>query len=400
MNEARHNQGNADPFGAFVARAAPVPAAEGPLSGLRLAVKDNIAVKGEPFTAGLPLFADRRGDRDAPCVARLKEAGAQFVGMTQTDSAGFGVVTPDVSNPVWPGRIVGGSSGGSAAAVAADLADIGLGTDTGGSTRIPAACCGIFGFKSSHGRIPLDGVWPLATQFDTIGWMTRDLATLERVASVLFDFSPTPDLAAKGLRLGIDRRRLARCSDVVRRTFEAAIATLTHAGIRIDATAIPQFETVSHAHAVMVLTAAKAVYADWPDAADRLPPTARRSLAAAKAFGDADAAVAQSEIAAITDACKAAFGGFDAILTPTLPVEPPAVGQNKLDVNGVPEPIVSVLVSETCLANIIGAPAISMPVPGTAVSLQLLAPKHDDARLFAVARAVREVIGAEPLAVA
>ena len=96
--------------------------------------------------------------------------------MTRSDAAGFGVVTPDVKNPVWPDRIAGGSSGGSAAAVAAGLADIGLGTDTGGSTRIPAACCGLFGFKPSHGRIPLDGVWPLAPSFDVVGWMTRDLA--------------------------------------------------------------------------------------------------------------------------------------------------------------------------------------------------------------------------------
>lgn len=373
---------------------------EGPLSGLRLAVKDNIAVKGEPFTAGLPLFADRRADRDSTCVARLKEAGAQFVGMTHADSGGFGVVTPDVSNPVWPGRIVGGSSGGSAAAVAANLADIGLGTDTGGSTRIPAACCGIFGFKPSHDRIPLDGVWPLAAQFDTIGWMARDLPTLERVASVLLDFARPPDLASNGLRLGVDLQRLARSSDAVRRTLEALMAALSLAGIRIDPTVLPASETVSHAHAVTVLTAARALYAGLPGISDRLSATARRSLAAAEGFGDADISIAQSEITTITEACTSTFAGFDAILTPTIPVEPPAVGQNRLSLNGRPEPIVSVLVSETCLANIIGAPAISMPIPGTAASLQLLAPRYDDARLFAVARAVRTAIDAQPPRVA
>ncbi len=147
--------------------------------------------------------------------------------MTHSDAAGFGVVTPEVKNPLWPDRIAGGSSGGSAAAVAAGLADIGLGTDTGGSTRIPAACCGLFGFKPSHGRIPLDGVWPLAPSLDVVGWMTRDLATLERTAAVLLNFSGASEVAPNELRLGVDLNRLDRCAPEVQLAFERLLPRLS-----------------------------------------------------------------------------------------------------------------------------------------------------------------------------
>ncbi len=136
-----------DRFGAFVAFTPDAPAGAGPLAGLRVAVKDNIAVAGLPFTAGHPLFSDRTADTDAPAVRQLRDAGARIVGVTYTDAGGFGVTTPVVKNPAAPGRTVGGSSGGSAAAVAAGLADVALGTDTGGSVRIPAACTGLVGFK-------------------------------------------------------------------------------------------------------------------------------------------------------------------------------------------------------------------------------------------------------------
>ena len=121
MNAAP-DTGRLDPWGAFVDRAAPPAEGDGPLAGLRLAIKDNIAVAGLKWTAGLPLFADRIATSDAACVANLRAAGARIVGTTTTDAAGFGMMTPGVVNPIAPDRTAGGSSGGSAAAVAAGLA--------------------------------------------------------------------------------------------------------------------------------------------------------------------------------------------------------------------------------------------------------------------------------------
>ncbi|MET0277057.1 MAG: amidase [Pseudorhodoplanes sp.] len=380
-----------DAFHAFVSRVEGSTASFGPLADLRLAVKDNIAVKGEPFTAGLPLFADRRAAKDAPCVARLKDAGARFVGMTRTDAAGFGVVTPEVINPVWPGRVAGGSSGGSAAAVAAGLADIGLGTDTGGSTRIPAACCGLFGFKPTHGRIALDGVWPLAPSLDVVGWMTRDLVTLEKVAEVLLDATPAKGSGTE-LRLGVDRQRLARCAAEVQAAFEALQTQFARAGIQLQAVSLPPQDVVTHAHAITVLNEAKSVYPGWSGHSELFPSAARRALAAAQTITERHVVAALSEIAAINEMFEAACAGVDAILTPTLPVEPPPVGLHRIELRGRSEPVVSVLVAETCLANITGAPALSMPLPSELVSLQLLVPKHRDAQVFAVARALQTAI--------
>src|SRR5579863_2193597 len=176
-----------DPFGAFMSATPVLGRSDGVLSGVDLCVKDNIAVKGQPFTAGHPLFAERRGQTTAPAVELLLQAGARLVGMTRTDSGGFGVTSPGVKNPVLPGRSVGGSSGGAAAAVAAGLADLGLGTDTGGSVRIPAACTGLFGFKPSLGRVPTEGVWPLAPSFDHVGLLSRELPVLCAAARVLLN---------------------------------------------------------------------------------------------------------------------------------------------------------------------------------------------------------------------
>jgi len=388
-----------DPFNAFLTRHAEIANGTGPLSGLRLAVKDNIAVKGEPFTAGLALFAQRIAESDAACVERLREAGAQFVGMTRSDAAGFGVVTPDVKNPVWPDRIAGGSSGGSAAAVAAGLADIGLGTDTGGSARIPAACCGLYGFKPSHGRIPLDGVWPLAPSLDVVGWMTRDLAASRKTAQIMLTSSAgdiaSGGIAPHGLRLGIDLRRLAQCAPEVQRALERLQARLARAGFVIVPVTLPSREATTYAHAVTVLGEARAIYPDWKESIDRFPQTAWRALAAAQGIKPEVFAKAREQTGAITKAVEKIYANVDALIGPTLPILPPPVGVRRLRLNGEDQPVLSILVAETCLANVTGAPALSMPLRSgdvPAVSLQILAPRDHDERLFAVAHAIEHAI--------
>ena len=150
--------------------------------GVRLAVKDLIDVAGAPTTAGSrALAAAAPAERDAPCMAGARAAGARIVGKTNLNELAYGASglneyfgTP--VNPLDPGRVPGGSSSGSAVAVADGEADLAYGSDTGGSIRVPAAFCGITGLKTTHGRIPLGGVWPLAPSMDTIGPMARDVA--------------------------------------------------------------------------------------------------------------------------------------------------------------------------------------------------------------------------------
>ncbi len=167
-------------------------AAAGPLAGLTFAVKDIYDVAGYPTGCGSPekTAEDPVPTAHAACVARLLDAGTTFVGKTHTAELAFSIDgrnehygTPQ--NPAAPGRVPGGSSSGSAAAVAAGLVDFALGSDTGGSVRGPASFCGIIGLRPTFGRIDIAGTMPLAQNFDTVGWFTRDIGTYDRVGSVL-----------------------------------------------------------------------------------------------------------------------------------------------------------------------------------------------------------------------
>jgi Asp-tRNA(Asn)/Glu-tRNA(Gln) amidotransferase A subunit family amidase len=177
-----------------------LPGGSGPLAGSRLAVKDVFSLSGYPVGAGNPAYlAEAEPARaDAPALAALRAAGATVAGLAHTDELAFSLSGTNVHygtppNPAAPGLVPGGSSCGPASAVALDEADIGLGTDTAGSIRVPASCCGLFGFRPTHGVVPTEGVVPLAPSFDTVGWLTRDPATLAAVGDVLLPPAPAAE---------------------------------------------------------------------------------------------------------------------------------------------------------------------------------------------------------------
>ena len=185
-----------DPLGAFCrhTHVTRIGSETGPLAGRSLAVKDVFHVKGHRTGAGNPdwLRTHSAAETTAPAVQRLLDAGAQIVGKTHTDELAYSLNGENVHygtpvNPNAVGRIPGGSSSGSAAAVAGSLVDFAMGADCGGSVRLPASYAGIFGFRPTHGRIPLDGIIPLASSFDTVGWFTRDARLLEKGGRVLLD---------------------------------------------------------------------------------------------------------------------------------------------------------------------------------------------------------------------
>ncbi|MGF9562891.1 amidase [Neorhizobium sp. JUb45] len=183
-----------DTMNAFLDRPKPdvAFAASGPLSGLSLAVKDIFDLAGDRTGNGNPQIYDNAQPATAtmPAVQAMFDAGASFAGKTQTDELAFSLMGqnahfPFPVNSAAPDRVTGGSSSGSAASVAAGLADIACGSDTGGSIRAPASFCGLIGLRTSHGRIPLDRAMPLAPSLDTFGWFARDAATYEAVGDVL-----------------------------------------------------------------------------------------------------------------------------------------------------------------------------------------------------------------------
>jgi aspartyl-tRNA(Asn)/glutamyl-tRNA(Gln) amidotransferase subunit A len=174
---------------------------DGDLSGIRVGVKDLIDVRGFATTNGTSDYDERPAQADAPFVAALRDRGAHIVGKTNLNEFAYGVsgYNPHwgtILNPVDRRRTAGGSSGGSAAAVAAGVVDVAIGTDTSGSVRVPAACCGVYGFKLSGGAYPMQGVTPLATSFDSMGYFAADIADLQRVLGI-FDL---PEL--RTLRVG------------------------------------------------------------------------------------------------------------------------------------------------------------------------------------------------------
>lgn len=225
--------GEADDFGAWVPglRCDAAATGRGALDGVRLAVKDLVDVAGWTTTGGNPDWARTHGPAkaDAPVVAALRAAGARVVGKTVTDELAFSLEGENAHhgtprNPRGAHLLPGGSSSGSAVAVAAGLADLALGTDTGGSVRVPAAFCGVLGMRPTHGRVSLAGVIPFAASFDTVGWFARDPAVMAAAGHVLLGGGDDRDTRAAGdarpLRFVLARDAFALCDAGARAAWE------------------------------------------------------------------------------------------------------------------------------------------------------------------------------------
>jgi Asp-tRNA(Asn)/Glu-tRNA(Gln) amidotransferase A subunit family amidase len=196
-----------DRFNALITEVEPAPPQPGPLHGRRLLVKDLIDVEGIRTTYGSRIYADHVPTRTASAVTRLVNAGAVVIGKANLHEFAWGVTSQNpwygtVENPRLPGRTTGGSSGGNAAALAAGFCDLGLGTDTGCSIRLPASCCGVVGLKPSWGRVATDGVFPLCPSFDTVGPMATSVVEVATMWSVLAG-EPVPEPRLSGLTVGL-----------------------------------------------------------------------------------------------------------------------------------------------------------------------------------------------------
>ncbi len=235
-----------DPYNAFITRVEPGPAGEGPLAGRTLAVKDLFDTAGIRTTYGSGLYADHVPERNATAVQRLLDAGAVLVGKTHLPEFAWSVLGQSewygtCHNPTHPGKTTGGSSSGSAAALAAGLCELALGTDTGCSIRLPSAACEVVGLKSQWGLIPTDGVFPLVPTLDTVGPMARSVEDVALMWSVLTE-RPVPEPRLAGLTVGLLRQppgigdgRETERSDAA----EAWVADLERLGARVVEARIP-----------------------------------------------------------------------------------------------------------------------------------------------------------------
>ncbi len=360
-------------------------AAAGP--GARLAVKDCIDVEGLPSTVGCAVIAAqaRPAGRDAAVVAAARRSGAQIVGKTNLSelcwsASGMNAWSGTPVNPADPRRLPGGSSSGSAVAVALGEADVALGTDTGGSVRIPAACCGVVGLKTTWGRVPLDGVYPLAPSLDTVGPLGADVAAVELGMRLI-----EPGFTPGTCELAAGRIRPAGYPAVDGQTDAAVDAALAAAGIRTeDVTGLDFAATVTATDALIDSEAYRVNAYLMPELA-RLGANIQANMTEAAAISAAQVAAAEQARASLREWFAGQLARHPFLALPTLVGAPPLLGER-----GMPLTVL------TMPANLTGLPALALPVPGgpagLPASLQLIGPPGGEEQLIALARHIEAAV--------
>ena len=285
-----------DAWNALITEVEPAPAAGGPLHGKRLVVKDLFDTAGIRTTYGSKIYGDHVPVRTAPSVQLLVDAGAVLVAKANLHEFAWGVTSQNpwygtVRNPAQPGRTPGGSSGGNAAALAAGLGDIALGTDTGCSIRLPSACCGIVGLKPQWGRISTEGVFPLCPTYDTVGPMGTSVADVALMWSVLTG-EPVPVPRLEGLSVGLLTRppSVGGSAGVENRAAERYVEQLEALGARVAETSIPEPE--HDTWPLFFHEAAESHRATFPSRAAEYGDNVRAKLEQAQAVDPAEAALA------------------------------------------------------------------------------------------------------------
>jgi aspartyl-tRNA(Asn)/glutamyl-tRNA(Gln) amidotransferase subunit A len=357
---------------------------ESPPSGTRLAVKDLFDTAGLRTTYGSAIFADHLPARTAESVLLLEAAGYANIGKANLHEFAYGVTSENphygrVPNPLAEGRIAGGSSGGSAAALAAGLADAALGSDSAGSIRIPAACCGVVGFKPSFGLVPIDGCFPLAPSFDHAGPMARDAGECARMMEALVPGFERLEVQLSDVLVGV--AWLGEGDPLVRARVEEAAAKFPNR--RELALAVPDREQWGAAFRREVLESHAGLY---PERAEDYGDDVRHSLEAATELTDSEVEAARRLRARLRDELPEALAGVDLLLTPTIPCVAPPYGHGSR----------TVLTKLTALFNLTGWPALALPCgraeAGLPASVQLAAPTGEDALVLAAGAALEQAL--------
>ncbi|MGH9212542.1 MAG: amidase [Acidimicrobiales bacterium] len=363
------------------------------LAGLAVAVKDLVAVAGLPVGAGSRARSAAPVEpRDAAVVARLRQAGAAIAGTVALHELAFGVtgINDRVGFPTHPhdaGRIPGGSSSGSAVAVADGSCDLAIGTDTGGSVRIPAALCGVVGFKPNRGRYPLDGVLALSPSLDHVGFLARTTAPITMAHEALTGEAVG---AHRPERLGLDSAALDAADDEVTAAVDRALDAIRAMSCTIVDVAWPDVaEVVDVSSTVMFAEAAAVHRVLLARHGDQVGPDVAARLAAGARISDADYRQARSAAREIEASVRATLAGVDAVVGPTTSLAAPTIAAARTDEN-----LPRGLVRTTRLANLTGVPAVSIPVhtDGLPVGLQLVA--ATDALALGLATTLHPVVAA------
>ena len=367
----------------------------GPLAGIPVGVKDIIDMEGHPTLCGSPAYPETPAGRDAPVVERLREAGAVIVGKTTTHELACGVESPPASNPWDTGRIPGGSSGGSGAAVSAGITAAALGSDTGGSIRIPASLCGTAGLKGTYGRVPRSGVAALSWSLDHIGPLAATPADCVLVESVISGYHPTdpttltdlpPDgypVAAEGLegvRIGvIERYRGPLIQPAVSDAFEAALRALADLGAEVAPVEIKELDMVMDIEFTLVAAEGAAYHRRLlVESPHLIDPTIRTLFATGLMMPNEHYLIALRGRESLRLAVRDCFEAdrLTALVMPTLAATAALKDQDVFDYGGPSEPVISAYVRTTAPFNLTGLPALSVPCgfdpTGLPIGLQII----------------------------
>lgn len=373
----------------------------GPLHGIPISLKDLIDLAGVATTAASRVLRDNLAHRDAVVVSRLREAGAVFLGKTNLHEFAFGTTSEDsaygpVRNPHDLARSPGGSSGGSAAAVADGLGYGSIGTDTGGSIRIPAAACGCVGLKPTLGELSCEGVVPLSWSLDHVGPITRSVGD----AWLLYDaMRGAPRLlpaakhaiATRPPRLGVLGGYFTELLEpAVRTSFDAAVRRLADAGAGIERREVAEAARTPATYLRIQLPEATAYHAAT---LEREPgwytPAVRSRLEMGRDVSAVDYVNARRDALVLRDAVDAALQGCEALALPTLPILAPPLGSGGMQLEGESVPVRVLMLRLTQLFDVTGHPAISLPCgiagPGLPVGLQLVGRRDATPALLQVA---------------
>ena len=379
----------------------------GPLHGIPIAVKDLVDVAGMPTTSGSAVPA-RVATHDAPIVRRLREAGAVIIGKTNLHEFAFGTTSEEsafgpVRHPRDPSRVAGGSSGGSGAALALGMCYGAIGTDTGGSIRIPAAACGIVGLKPTLGELSCQGVVALSATLDHTGPMALTVTDVALLFQAMKGSSVRGVAPAGGrLTFGVADGYFTQPLDPdVRAALDRAVRALRAAGHAINAVEVRHAEWTADAYLHIVLAEAAWEHAERLEThADLYSPGVRMRLEMGRYVLAEDYVRGMRIREALAREVDKALEGRDALLLPTMALPAPLIGAATVEVDGVTQPVRAAMLKLTQLFNMTGHPAIAIPAgdgaDGLPRSLQLVGHRGRTERLLEVATAIERQIVAGP----
>jgi aspartyl-tRNA(Asn)/glutamyl-tRNA(Gln) amidotransferase subunit A len=394
----------------------------GPLHGIPIGVKDLIAVKNVRLTAGSKVLADHVSQEDATVVEQLRRAGAVIIGKTNTHEFAYGTYTPPTRNPWDLTHIPGGSSGGSAAAVAAGMCLGAIGSDTGGSIRIPSACCGVTGLKPTYGRVSTFGVIPLSWSLDHVGPMGRSAEDCAILFDAIAKYDPRdpnsvsrpPDkssatllsgpegrgpLSLQGIKLGVlSESFVAPLDPEVRAAWHATLLVLQEEGaevsdIELRRSAMEVYRTIQMPEASLAH-----MEKDWlTNRLEAYGERTRSRLLQGQTITAVDYLRAQQQRRTFSSNLRSAMQGVNALVLPTIPIPAIPVEQADQDIqiDGITENATTALLRLTMPFNLAGLPAVSLPcgftTGGLPIGLQLVGKPFEESMILRIAHAYQQL---------